>query len=85
MTYVKWGDQVYWRHTDEPLSVEQNKKYPALQSSSSKRPEIELITQRSFKQADKIIEDVEKQEDKDYANRKKGAKKRAPKKKGWFS
>lgn len=85
MTYVKWGDRVYWRHTDTPLTVEPNPQFPPLPSSSLNRAEIGMIDRREFGPSDKLIEDIERQEDKDHSRRKKGAKKRAPKKKGWFS
>ena len=89
MTYVKWGDDLYWRHTDKPLEVSALINKPVLPSSSSKRPEIPFIIDRKFKEADKIIEKTEKQEDVDHAKRekerKKVAKAKKPKKKGWFS
>jgi hypothetical protein len=88
MTYVKWDDELYWRFTDAPLEVIPMEDKLLLPSSSSKRPEIPLISERKFKEADKIVEAVEKQEDKDHKNRenqkKKVAKAKKPKKKGWF-
>jgi len=88
MAYVKWDNEIYWRFTDEPLTVNKIEGRFVLPSSSLKRPEIELITERKFKEADKIIEQVEKQEDSDHKKRenqrKKVEKAKKPKKKGWF-
>ena len=88
MTYVKWDNEIYWRFTDEPLKVTAIEDRFVLPSSSSQRPEIPLIVERKFKEADKIIEKVEKQEDSDHKKRenqkKKVEKAKKPKKKGWF-
>lgn len=88
MTYVKWDNEIYWRFTDTPLQVTALEDKFVLPSSSTRRPEIPLISERKFKEADKIVEAVEKQEDKDHKNRetqrKKVEKAKKPKKKGWF-
>lgn len=59
-----------------------------LPSSSTNRAEIPLIGERKFKEADRIIEKLEKEEDRDHKNREKQRKAREkalkPKKKGWF-
>ena len=54
----------------------------------SQRKEIPLISERKFKEADRIIEKLEKEEDRDHKHREKQRKAREkakkPKKKGWF-
>jgi hypothetical protein len=72
---------VYWRYTDQPLDVVEIEQQKYLPSSSFYRKEIQLIQERKFKDADKIVEALEKAEDKDHYNRETAKK---PKKKGWF-
>ena len=88
MTYVKWDNELYWRFTDSSLEVNPIEDKFILPSSSLKRQEIPLISERKFKEADKIINILEKQEDKDHKMRsdqkKKAKKANKPKGKGWF-
>ena len=88
MTYVKWDNEIYWRFTDESLNVVAIEDGFILPSSSTKRKEIPLISERKFKEADKIINELEKQEDRDHSKRtaekKRIEKAKKPKKKGWF-
>ena len=81
MKYVKWGDYIYWRFTDKELEVTDLDESKCLPSSSLFRTEIELIKERKFAEADKIVERIEKEEDKDHKLRESQKK---PKKKGWF-
>lgn len=88
MTYVKWDDHIYWRFTDESLTIIPIENRFILPSSSTKRQEIPLISERKFKEADQIINELEKQEDRDHSKReaekKRVEKAKKPKKKGWF-
>lgn len=89
LTYARWNTKLYWRHTDECMKASPIENRFVLPSSSTKRTEIPLIAERKFKEADKIIEKLEKEEDRDHKNREKQRKAREkamkPKKKGWFN
>lgn len=69
--YVRFGNLLYWRVSDEPEKVIEFSREDSLPSSAQHRNEIQLIRERRLTEADRQLQKVEDEEKRDALLRKK--------------
>jgi len=74
LRYVQFEGQYTWKYTDKVTEFVSESRATALPSSSVFRREIDLIVEKKYAEADKIVEGVEAEELKDEKNRNKFSK-----------
>ena len=72
--FVSFEDKILWKIGDAVSEFMYQEGGEGLPSASANRPELKLIEEKKFVDADKIVESVEAQEAKDEWNRKKTLK-----------
>lgn len=72
--FVSFENEILWKIGDGVSEFEYQKNGEGLPSASANRPELALIEQKKFKEADMIVEKVEATEAKDESMRKKTQK-----------
>lgn len=74
LRYVRFDGEYTWKYTDPVIEFKSESGPKILPSSSVRRKELNLISQKKFAEADEICEAIEAVELKDEKNRKKFAK-----------